>query len=100
MVTVLHDHFFNIITDDPFPFFIILDMLPAGRFCEHKQSQAVTRIKKMLGLGIMGGTDRIHMKLFFQYSYIFHLHGCRHSIAYMRIALMAVNSTNLIFPAV
>ncbi|MNE96518.1 hypothetical protein D3C80_1947280 [compost metagenome] len=64
MIPVLHNHFFNIAANGLFPFIIVFDMLPAGRFCEHKQSHTVTGIQKVLRLGIMRGADRVDMQLF------------------------------------
>ena len=89
MISVLLYHVLHIAHCLIFPR-LISDMLPARNLRKHQKTQFVAAIQKIMGLGVMGSSDRIQSQLLFQNIGIHPLHGFRHGISHIRITLMPV----------
>ena len=63
MISVLVHHFAHVLDRLGFPV-RVADMLPAGHFGEHQESQPITRVDERLALRIMRGAYRGQSQLF------------------------------------
>ena len=99
MIPILLYHVFYVFDRLFFPVFIP-DVLPARYFRKDQKSQFITPLHKMPALRIMGCPHRIYAQFIFQNICIQFLHGFRHCITDIRIALMAVQSSQLYFFAI
>ena len=70
-------------------------MLPTGDLSEYKKPQLIAAVKEMLGLRVVRSPDGVYAKLVFQYFGIENLHGLRHCVADICVALVPVKSTKL-----
>ena len=74
---------------------LVTDVLPAGDFREDQNAQLIAAVKEVVGLGVMGGAHGVEAQLVFDQVSIPFLHGFRHGVAHIGIALMPVKATEL-----
>ena len=91
MIPVLHHHVFGVPHGLILPF-RTTDVLPPRNLREHQKPQFIAPVKEMMRLRIMRGTHRIQLQFVFQNICIPFLHGFRHRISHIRIALVPVQS--------
>ena len=98
MVAVLAHHVLGVAHDLLLPFFVA-EVLPAGDLGEHQQAQLVAAVDEVLRLGIVRGTHGVAAQLVFQNLRVEPLHGARHGVAHIGVALVAVEAAQLhLFP--
>ena len=80
MVHILPHHFLGVFNGLLLPI-LIADMLPAGNFGKHQQSQLIAARYEVLRLRIVRGAHGVNAKLVFEYLGVKLLHRFRHGIA-------------------
>ena len=99
MIPVLHYHVLGIPHGLILPL-LISDVLPPRNLRKHQKPQFIAPVKKMMRLRIMRGTHRIQLQFVFQNICIPFLHGFRHRISHIRIALVPVQSPQFQLPSI
>ena len=99
MVPVLENHFPGVLHRLSLPV-AAADVLPAGNFREHQQTQPVALVQEVVALGIVGGAHGVAGQLLFQNPGILPLKAFRGGVAHVGPALVPVQPSQEGAPAV
>ena len=99
MVPVLENHFPGVLHRLSLPV-AAADVLPAGNFREHQQTQPVALVQEVVALGIVGGAHGVAGQLPLQNPGILPLEALRSGVAHVGPALMSVQPPQEGAPAV
>ena len=99
MIPVLENHFPGVLHRLSLPV-AVADVLPAGNFREHQQTQPIALVQEVVALGIVGGAHGVAGQLPLQNPGILPLEAFRSGVAHVGPALVSVQPPQEGAPAV